>query len=97
MEDLTNLIYWIAGIFLAVLAAVSKYLFDKVSDHEKRVQKMEDIHGDKLSTLEKKIDKLEISIQSLAKNLHTEKNQEHQLTIAITQLYKFLEKNETQK
>lgn len=94
MADWTNIFLFIAGVAVSFLGAVSKYLFDKVQDHEKRVQKMEDIHGDKLTTLEKKIDKLEISIQNLATNLHKEKNQEHQLSVAITKLYKFLEHNE---
>lgn len=94
MAEATNIILYVLSILTAVLGFFSKYLFDKVQDHEKRVQKMEDIHGDKLELLEKKIDKLEISIQNLANNLHKEKNQEHQLSIAITNLYKFLEKNE---
>lgn len=94
MAEATNIILYVLSILTAVLGFFSKYLFDKVQDHEKRVQKMEDIHGDKLELLEKKIDKLEISIQNLANNLHKEKNEEFQLTMAITNLYKFLERNE---
>jgi hypothetical protein len=47
-----------------------------------------------LQPLKKKIDKLEISIQNLATNLHKEKNEEHNLTIAIKKLYEFLETHE---
>ena len=94
MAEAVNILLYVLSILVAVLGFFSKYLFDKVQDHEKRIQKMEDLHGDRLSTLEKKIDKLEISIQNLATNLHKEKNQEHQLSIAITNLYKFLEQNE---
>ena len=94
MADWTNIFIFIAGTFITFLGGVSKYLFDKNQDHERRIQKMEDIHGDKLELLEKKIDKLEISIQNLANNLHKEKNEEFQLTMAITNLYKFLERNE---
>lgn len=94
MAEATNIILYILSILTAVLGFFSKYLFDKVQDHEKRVQKMEDIHGDKLELLEKKIDKLEISIQNLSNNLSKVKNEEFQLTMAITNLYKFLERNE---
>ena len=92
MAEATNIILYVLSILTAVLGFFSKYLFDKVQDHEKRVQKMEDVHGNKFEALEKKIDRLEISIQTLADNLHKEKNQEHNLTIAITKLYEHLEK-----
>jgi len=70
MTDYTNIFLWIGGVTTTVLMGISKYLFNKMEDHEKRIQKMEDIHGDRLTQLEKKIDKLEISIQELAKNIH---------------------------
>ena len=79
MTDYTNIFLWIGGVTTTVLMGISKYLFNKMEDHEKRIQKMEDIHGDRLTELEKKIDKLEISIQELAKNIHKEKNIENQL------------------
>ena len=79
MTDYTNIFLWIGGVTTTVLMGISKYLFNKMEDHEKRIQKMEDIHGDRLTQLEKKIDKLEISIQELAKNIHKEKNVENQL------------------
>lgn len=94
MAVATDIILYVLSILTAVLGFFSKYLFDKVQDHEKRVQKMEDVHGNKFEALEKKIDRLEISIQNLANNLHKEKNEEFQLTMAITNLYKFLERNE---
>lgn len=82
------------GIIYATLTTKINKLENKQENHEKRIQKVEDVHGPKFDTLEKKIDKLEISIQTLSENLHKEKNEEHSLTIAITNLYKFLEKNE---
>lgn len=69
---------------------ISKYLFNKMEDHEKRIQKMEDIHGDRLTQLEKKIDKLEISIQELAKNIHKEKNVENQLVQTMANTNKLI-------
>jgi ferritin len=94
MAEASNIFIFILTILVSILGFFSKYFFDKAQDHEKRIQKMEDLHGDRLTTLEKKIDKLEISIQNLATNLHKEKNEEHNLTIAIKKLYEFLETHE---
>jgi hypothetical protein len=44
--------------------------------------------------LEKKIDKIEVAIETLANNIHKNNNQEGQLTHAITALLKHLERNE---
>ena len=86
MQNWTNVFLFIAGVAVSFLGAVSKYLFDKVQDHEKRVQKMEDLHGSKIDNIERKIDRLEETIRALADNIHKEKNQENQLTTAITLL-----------
>lgn len=94
MVDWTSVFLFIAGVVVTFLGGVSKYLFDKSQDHEKRIQKMEDLHGDKIDVLEKKIDKLETAINSLADNINKGKNQEGQLTEAISALIKHLEKND---
>lgn len=90
MTDYTNIFLWIGGVTTTVLMGISKYLFNKMEDHEKRIQKMEDIHGDRLTELEKKIDKLEISIQELAKNIHKEKNIENQLVQTMANTNKLI-------
>ena len=90
MTDYTNIFLWIDGVTTTVLVGISKYLFNKMEDHEKRIQKMEDIHGDRLTQLEKKIDKLEISIQELAKNIHKEKNIENQLVQTMANTNKLI-------
>src|SRR5574343_36854 len=90
MTDYTNIFLWIGGVTTTVLMGISKYLFNKMEDHEKRIQKMEDIHGDRLTQLEKKIDKLEISIQELAKNIQKEKNVENQLVQTMANTNKLI-------
>ena len=90
MTDYTNIFLWIGGVTTTVLMGISKYLFNKMEDHEKRIQKMEDIHGDRLTQLEEKIDKLEISIQELAKNIHKEKNIENQLVQTMANTNKLI-------
>jgi TolA-binding protein len=69
-------------------------LFDRSQTHETRIQTIENIQGTKLDQLEKKIDKIELSIETLAANIHKEKNTEMQLSNAITLLYNYLEKND---
>ena len=90
MTDYTNIFLWIGGVTTTVLMGISKYLFNKMEDHEKRIQTMEDIHGDRLTQLEKKINKLEISIQELAKNIHKEKNIENQLVQTMANTNKLI-------
>lgn len=86
------------GIIYGTLTAkINKLEVKQENLHENlvpKVQKLDDIQGTKIELLEKKIDKLEVSIQNLSDNLHKTKNQENQLTIAITKLYQHLEKNE---
>ena len=85
------------AVFLMVCVAgfvlwLAKYLFGKLQDHETRIQSIEDIQGTKLDNLEKKIDKIELSIEALSANIHKEKNAENQLVQAVTNLNKFLER-----
>ncbi len=94
MTDWTSVFLFIAGIAVSFLGAVSKYLFDKVQSHESRIQSVEQVQGTKLDQLEKKIDKIEVAIETLANNIHKNNNQEGQLTHAITALLKHLERNE---
>jgi septal ring factor EnvC (AmiA/AmiB activator) len=63
----------------------------KLEAHETKIQTIDNIQGTKLDILEKKMDKIEQAIETLASNIHREKNQEAQLTNAINMLYKFLE------
>lgn len=106
MGSWTSVFLFIAGVFISFLGAVSKYLFDKVQDHEKRIQSIEDVQGSKIDQLGEKIKDLRDEfrtdvkainekIDALATHIHKEKNQENQLTQAITLLYKHLEKHES--
>lgn len=85
------IVLFIASIAISILGVVAKYLFGKIQDHEKRVQKVEDLHGNKLDSLEKKIDQMQITIQTLANNLHKEKNVESALVATLTALNKTIE------
>lgn len=81
---------YIFNLGIMALAGVATYLFNKVQDHERRVQKLEDIHTIKIDQLSKQIVELEAKVDVLADNIHKERNQENQLTQAINLLYKEL-------
>jgi TolA-binding protein len=84
---LIGVVYWIHRNEIAKLK-------DAKDDHEKRVQKLEDIHTIKIDQVAEKLDKLERKVEELAYNIHKEKNVENQLTQAINLLIKKID-NET--
>jgi septal ring factor EnvC (AmiA/AmiB activator) len=92
--ELSNVFVFLATLAFGFLLWCANYLFDRSQTHETRIQTIENIQGTKLDQLEKKIDKIELSIETLAANIHKEKNTEMQLSNAITLLYNYLEKNE---
>lgn len=87
---LMTVAFGIVGSLYKASRSEVKEMRDDLEKHERRIQKMEDLHGDKLSVLEKKIDTLEISIQTLAKNLHKDKNETHQLELTLLTINKTL-------
>lgn len=95
----------ILGITLKALAAIYstrfKVLENAKDDHEKRVQKIEDVQTIKIdqlsiefSKMEVKIDGLASQVSTLSQNFHKQKNEESQLVNAANGLLKFLERNE---
>lgn len=94
---------YVFNLGIMALAGVATYLFNKSQDHERRIQKLEDVTSIKIDDLITKVDKLEISneklelkINELAHNIHKEKNQEQQLATVMNLMLKELEKrNET--
>ena len=88
----TSIFLFVAGLVVSFLAAVSKYLFDKVSDHEKRIQKIEDIQGNKLDvlSLEFKEFKHDINekLETLKDMVHKNRNLENQMSTMLSILVK---------
>ena len=92
---------YIFNLGIMALAGIATYLFNKVSDHEKRIQKVEDVTAIKIDDLISKVDKLELSneklevkIEELAHNIHKEKNVESQLTVTLGLVLKELQKRQ---
>lgn len=90
---------YIFNLGIMALAGIATYLFNKVSDHEKRIQKVEDVTAIKIDDLITKVDKLEVSNEKLeqrmaeiAHNIHKEKNVENQLTMTLNLVLKELQK-----
>lgn len=89
-----QLIIFIAGIAYTILSGVIVYLFSRASDHEKRVQRLEDVLPANFKSLEKKVDNLSIKVDNLAEQVHKEKNVENQLQTTIIAILKHLEKSD---
>ena len=92
--ELNNIFVFLSTLAFGFLLWCAKYLFDRAQVHETRIQAIENIQGTKLDQLEKKIDKIEMAIENLSANIHKEKNQENQMTAALTALLRHLERNE---
>jgi len=92
---------YLFNLGIMALAGVATYLFNKIQEYEKRIQKVEDVTLFKIDALIDKVDKLEISNEKLntkfaelAYNIHREKNVESQLTITLGLLLKKLTEND---
>ena len=99
MVDISSIFIFGASAYMALLSWLGKReikrvdkLEEMVAGHEKRIQKSEDITSIKLEQLEKKIDKIEKSIETLTIIIHKEKSQEAQLTNAIEAVTKVIER-----
>jgi len=95
---------YIFNLGIMALAGIATYLFNKSQDHERRVQKLEDVTSIKIDDLINKVDKLEVSneklevkIEELAHNLHKEKNAENQLTSVMKLVLLELQKRDETK
>lgn len=84
----------VVNIFLSAIAAVAVYLFSKSNDHEKRIQKIEDVQGTKLDNLTEKVDEIERSIRKLSEDIHGENSEKNALTKTLTQILKYMESND---
>ena len=92
---------YIFNLGIMALAGIATYLFNKSQDHERRVQKLEDVTSIKIDDLITKVDKLEVSNEKLeqrmaeiAHNIHKEKNVESQLTVTLGLVLKELQKRQ---
>jgi TolA-binding protein len=99
MVDVSSIFIFGATAYMALLSWLGKREIKRVdkleeiaSAHDKRLQKREDIDGTKLDLLEKKMDKIEQSIENLSMNIHKEKNQEAQLVNALHAITKVIER-----
>lgn len=82
------------GVVFAFTTNRIKAAEKTVIEHDKRIQKVEDIHGKSINDLDKKVDdgfaRLERSLQTLADNVHREKNVENSLMQTLVTLNKTL-------
>jgi hypothetical protein len=92
-----NIFLFIASIFWTITLGIVVYLFTRSADHEKRIQRIEDVQGSKIDLLSKDLNdfKKEMSskIDGLTSMVHKDKNMEGQLNHTLGLLLKELTKN----
>jgi len=91
----------ILNLAIGAVGAVATYLFVQSSNHEKRIQKIEDVQGIKIDELkkdfeemERKIDKLTENVSTLSANVHKSKNEENALNTTLQAILKYLNKED---
>jgi TolA-binding protein len=99
----------VLGIALRAVASIYQQRFKSLEsakdDHEKRIQRSEDVQSLKIDDLSKKVSLMEVEMKhefeqmkqqvgTLSQNLHKQKNEESALVFATNGLLKFLERHE---
>lgn len=92
---------FVGGIAFSVLSLIVKYIFNKVSDHEKRLQSVEQVDGGKIDQLsvkvdllEKSLDEVKVKLGELSANIHKEKNVENAMNGILNGILNHLEMSE---
>ena len=89
---------FIAGIFWSIVSGVVIYVFTRSSDHEKRIQRIEDVQGSKIDNLAKDLhefkNEMSKKIDDLTFMVHKDKNMEGQLNQTLGLLLKQLTKHD---
>lgn len=91
-------IQYVLNIILGAVTVVAGWLLARVQEHEKRVQRIEDVYTIKFEDLkaefkdmEAKIDRLTQSMSDLTMNIHKSKNQENALNTTLSAILNHLE------
>jgi hypothetical protein len=91
-----NIFIFIGGLFWTILSGFTVYIFTRNSDHEKRIQRIEDVQGSKIDTLTQDLKdfKHDVSqkLDALYVMVHKDKNVEDQLNKTLNLLLKELTK-----
>jgi hypothetical protein len=75
-----------------ILLGVAVFLLVKYLDHEKRIQKMEDVQGLKIDALVKKVEDLEVELNLIKNEVHINKDLVNQMKGTIFNVNKWIEK-----
>ena len=88
----------IIGLGFTTISGIGIYLFTRSSDHEKRIQRIEDVQGsqvkelkDELHELSTKVQELTDKVNIMAANIHNQKNTDNVLNMTLSQILKYLE------
>lgn len=88
----------IIGLGFTTISGIAIYLFTRSTDHEKRIQRIEDVQGsqvkelkDELHELSTKVQELTDKVNIMAANIHNQKNTDNVLNMTLSQILKYLE------
>lgn len=99
-SEAINIILFILSVLMTVLGFFSAYLFNKVQDHEKRIQRREDVDGQKIDNLIKSFDEfkteMKTDIKTLKTEVHDKKNFDGTVIQTMASILKHLDKVQTE-
>ncbi|MEI6190522.1 MAG: hypothetical protein WCP61_08890 [Chitinophagia bacterium] len=86
----------IAGVLITVIwqmmLARVKVSEQSLINHDRRIQKVEDVFTITIENLTKKVEELSLKVDNLATQVHKEKNEENKISSTMVGLLKFVEK-----
>jgi type II secretory pathway component PulM len=84
----------IFNLAISALVGVAIYFFKMVQNHEKRIQKVEDIFSIKFEHLITEIESMKKEVEHLSKMVHKAANQETNMNTALNMLIEKLKDDE---
>lgn len=93
---------FIGGVFWTIVSGVTVWLHSRCQDHEKRIQRIEDVQGTKIDRLAQDLQEFKHEVteklEVLTGMVHREKNQEQQINTTLKLLLEHLiREDETRK
>lgn len=90
---------YIFNLGIMIVGGVAMYLFGRTQDHEKRIQKVEDVQGTKLDRLTNDFENFQVEmraqLKTISDNIHKKNNTENTTDKTLKALLNYLERNET--
>lgn len=93
---LMGLLGTLVGVIYSLFKQRAEVSEKELIRHDRRIQRIEDLHETKIDQLGTRLDKMEQTIKELSSNIHREKNIENSLNATLNGLLKHMELSEAQ-